>query len=338
MKWKVIEKSRIPSLIEELFKEHEVFTPVEKKGIIVFERVSSVGETCLGFQNTKTSPKEVFFPQTEILFTYRMGEEGVKVEETPTPGKIVLLGVRPCDARGFVLLDKFFSSGDHKDKYYLERRLNTTTIGLACNHPLTTCFCTSLGGSPFGREGVDLLLQDINDKYIMEPITEKGAKLVERFPWLKDAEESDVEKAKSLSKRAERSMKPDVPIEGLNKKLDKLYDDSLWDKIQQKCIGCGICTYLCPTCSCFDVLDEETDDWKRVRTWDSCQFPCFTLHGSGHNPRPSGKERMRQRIMHKFSYFPKNYGETLCVGCGRCVQECPVNLDIREVIKAISEG
>jgi len=336
MKQKIIEKSRIPAIIEELSKEYEVFAPVEKKGIVIFERVSSGSETCLGFQNTKTSPKEVFFPQTEILFTYRVGGKGVKLEETPAPGKIVLLGVRPCDAQGFVLLDKFFSSGEYKDENYSERRINTIIIGLACNHPKTTCFCTSLGGSPFGREGVDLLLQDINDKYVVEPITEKGAKLFERFPWLKDAEKSEVEKATKLSADAEKNIKPDVSIEGLNKKLEELYDDPLWDQMQQKCVGCGICTYLCPTCCCFDILDEETDEWKRVRTWDSCQFPNFTLHGSGHNPRPTGIERMRQRIMHKFSYFPKNYGETLCVGCGRCVHECPVNLDIREVIKTIS--
>ena len=337
MEWKAIEKSRIPTLIEELIKDHEVFAPVKKKSFVSFERISSGNEIYLGFQRTKKAPKEVFFPQTEILFTYEVSRNGVKLEKTPAlKRKLVLLGVRPCDARGFVLLDKFFSSGEHEDAYYLEKRRNTTVIGLACNHPLSTCFCTSLGGSPFGKEGVDLLLQDINDEYVIESITEKGAELIERFPWLRDAESADIEKAKRLSEDAEKAIRSDVSVEGLSRKLDGLFDDPIWDKIHQKCLGCGICTYLCPTCCCFDILDEDTDEGKRVRIWDSCQFSCFTLQGSGHNPRPSGKERMRQRIMHKFNYFVKNYGENFCVGCGRCVHECPVNLDIREVVGAIS--
>jgi len=337
MKWKVIEKSKIPILIQELTKEHEVFAPVKKKSLVSFERVSSGNEAYLDFQNTKKPPKEVFFPQTEILFTYRVGKKGVEIEEAPAlRRKVVLLGVRPCDARGFVLLDKFFSFGEHKDLYYLEKMENTTTIGLACNHPLSTCFCTSIGGSPFGKEGVDLLLQDLNDKYLIETVTEKGEKFIEKFPWLKDAEKGDIEKAKRLSEDAEKAIRSKVSVEGVSEKLDRMFDDPIWDQIRQRCVGCGVCTYLCPTCCCFDILDEETGEGKRVRIWDSCQFPFFTLQGSGHNPRPSEKERMRQRIMHKFNYYVKNFGESLCVGCGRCVRECPVNLDIREVVEEIS--
>ena len=334
MKWKVIEKSKLPILIGELADEYEVFAPVKKKSIVSFERISAGNEAYLGFRNTKKSPKEIFFPQTETLFTYKASKKDVELAESPTvKGKRVVLAVRPCDARSFVLLDKFLSSGEHEDVYYLEKRKNTAIVGLACNHPLSTCFCTSLGGSPFGKEGMDLLLQDINDKYLIETVTERGEKLIEKFPWLKDAEKPDIEKAKKLSEDAETAMRSKVSVDGVSEKLDEMFDDPFWDQICQKCLNCGVCTFLCPTCCCFDILDEEG---KRIRIWDSCQFSCFTLQGSGHNPRPSGKERMRQRIMHKFNYFVKNYGESFCVGCGRCVQECPVNLDIREVVGAIS--
>ena len=337
MKWKVIEKSKLPALIAELANEHEIFAPVKEKNVVSFERLSSGNEAYLGFRNTKKPPKEVFFPQTETLFTYRIGEKDVEIVDAPTvKAKMVVLGVRPCDARSFVLLDKFFSSGEHKDLYYLEKRKNTTIVGLACNRPLSTCFCTSLGGNPFGKEGMDLLLQDINDKYLIETVTESGEELVKKFPWLKDAEKADVEKAKRLSEDAENAVKFKVSVKDVSEKLDRMFDDPLWAQIYQKCLGCGVCTFLCPTCYCFDILDEGTEERKRVRIWDSCQFPCFALQGSGHNPRPSGKERMRQRIMHKFNYFVKNHGESFCVGCGRCVQECPVNLDIREVVGAIS--
>ena len=115
-----------------------------------------------------------------------------------------------------------------------------------------------------------------------------------------------------------------------------MYDDPFWDELHLKCLGCGACTYLCPTCHCFDIVDEgNAVRGKRVRNWDTCQFALFTHHTSGHNPRQSGKERMRQRVMHKFNYFVENQGEIACVGCGRCVRNCPVNLDIRAVIEGI---
>jgi sulfhydrogenase subunit beta (sulfur reductase) len=337
MSWKFIEKSELPVLIGELTKEYEVFAPVKEKSIVSFERICYENQAYLNFRNTKKPLKEVFFPQTETLFTYRTGKKDVEVVESPgVKGKRVVLGVRPCDARSFVLLDKLFSSGEYKDLYYLEKRKNTTVFGLACNHPLSTCFCTSLGGSPFGKEGMDLLLQDINDKYLIEAVTERGEELIKKFPWLNDAEKADIERAKKLSEDAENAVRSKISVKDVSEKLDRMFDDRLWDQIHQKCLGCGVCTFLCPTCYCFDILDEETEEGKRVRIWDSCQFPCFTLQSSGHNPRPSGKERMMQRIMHKFNYVVKNYGESFCVGCGRCIQECPVNLDIREIIKAIS--
>ncbi len=334
MKWKVIEKSKIHVLVRELVKEYEVLAPVKEKKIIAFKRLSSGNEAYLDFRNTKKAPKAIFFPQTETLFTYGSGEKEVEIVEAPVvKGKRVVLGVRPCDARSFVLLDKFLSSGENEDVYFLEKRKNTTIVGLACNRPLKTCFCTSVGGSPYGKEGVDLLLQDINGRYLIETVTERGEELIENFPWLKDAEKADIERAKKLAEDAETAVRSKVSVDGVSERLDRMFGDPFWDQICQKCLGCGVCTFLCPTCCCFDILDEEG---RRVRIWDSCQFNCFTLQGSGHNPRPSGKEKMRQRIMHKFNYFVKNYGESFCVGCGRCVQECPVNLDIREVVEAIS--
>ena len=139
-------------------------------------------------------------------------------------------------------------------------------------------------------------------------------------------------------KLSSEKLQSDVNIKNLKEKLDKAFDASFWNEIHQKCLGCGICTFLCPTCYCFDITDEVKDEQgKRIRCWDSCMFPQFTLHASGHNPRPTYRERMRQRIMHKFNYCPENYKETFCVGCGRCIRNCPVNLDIRQIIKIANE-
>lgn len=337
MKVKVLDRNRLPSLIDLLLEEYRVFAPVKRGRLLRFQEISSGKEACLDFQNTKQPPKEVFFPQTEILFTYKKSEKGVGVEEaSPSDGERVLFGIRPCDARGLVLFDMFFSSGEHKDPSYLDKRERTAVVGLACNRPLSTCFCTSVGGSPFGKEGMDMLLVDLGDRYLVEILTERGEKLVEKARWLSDASDADLETAERLSRDAESVIKTRLSTEGLSEKLDDMFDDPLWDRIYEKCVGCGVCTYLCPSCWCFDILDEETPTGvTRVRVWDTCQFPLFTKQASGFNPRPSGKERMRQRVLHKFNYFPKDFGEFACVGCSRCVRECPVNLDIREVIKDI---
>jgi ferredoxin len=151
-----------------------------------------------------------------------------------------------------------------------------------------------------------------------------------------DAQEKDRERLAKVKKQAEEKIKSKVVIEGLEEKLDKIFDSPFWDRVHQRCLGCAICTYLCSTCHCFALLDERVNSREqRVRSWDSCMFPDFTLEASGHNPRISNRERMRQRVMHKFNYFVKNFGETACVGCGRCIQNCPVNIDIREIIEEI---
>lgn len=332
---KILDKNQLTKLIEEFIREYRVLAPVKKGKIMGFDEINSGNEACLDSKNTKQPPKSVFFPQTEVLFEYKNSEKGVEEAGSDEGGKI-LLGIRPCDAKALLLFDKFFSSGEHEDLPYLQKRERTAVVGLACNHPLSTCFCTSLGGSPFGSEGMDLQLIDLGDRYLMKILTDKGEKLVENIKWLKDAKESDQNRARDLAEDAENAMKPKISTDGLSDKLDDMFDNPIWDRIHQKCIGCGVCSFLCPTCWCFDVLDEGTRTGvKRVRIWDTCQFPLFTKQGSGFNPRSSGKERMRQRIMHKFNYYPKDFGEFACVGCGRCVRECPTNLDIREIIKAV---
>lgn len=337
MKYMVFEKDRLPMLIDELVDKYRVFAPVDLGKYFRLKDISSGEDVCIDFHNTKLAAKEILFPQTELILTIKKGEVGLETEEASTNSKEhVLFGIRPCDAMGLVLTDMFFASGEHKDQPYLERRGKTAVVGLACNHPRGTCFCTSVGGSPFGKEGMDLFLVDLGDEYLIEVLTKRGERLVESVDWMREADEGDIERAEKLLEIAEEAIKMEQPIEGLSEKLDGMFEDPLWDKLHQKCVGCGICTYLCPTCWCFDILDEETPTGvKRIRLWDTCQFPIFTLQGSGFNPRPSGKERMRQRVLHKFNYFQKEFGTPACVGCGRCVQECPVNLDIREIVKTI---
>ena len=329
---RVIVKSAITDVLEKLLKARRVFAPVQRDGLLRFEPLRTGDEPLLDSHNSKRPLKEIFFPHSETLFAYEEGE--VAIMPLPEEQRVIF-GVRPCDARSLLLLDKVFNAPDVQDPYYVTRRENTILIGLGCNRPLSTCFCTTLGRGPFTTEGLDLLFTDLGDRYLVETVTERGEALVADSPYFREAAPADVNLKAEIAARAEQTISG-PSVEGIKEKLDGMYEDPFWDELHQKCLGCAVCTYLCPTCHCFDILDEkEGSRGRRVRIWDSCQFPLFTLHASGHNPRPSGRERMRQRIMHKFHYFVENYGQIACVGCGRCIRNCPVNMDLREVLNRI---
>lgn len=339
---KVLKKERLEGFLESLLNDHIVFGPVKKGNLCLFDHIESVNDIFKGTGNTMNSAKDALFPQTERLFSYRHSDNAAaQINVPPTEGKShVLFGIRPCDARGLLLLDKVFG-GSLQDPYYCEKREKTVVIGMACEKPDPRCFCLALGGGPCSSEGSDLLLLDIGDQYLVRAETVKGRALLENKAFQRTNKEALV-RANLVEKEAENSINRavlgQVRIgEGFEKHLETLFNDPIWDDITESCIGCGICTYLCPTCHCFDIQDEVgRSTGERIRIWDSCQFPLFTQQASGVNPRPSAKERFRQRIMHKLCYLPQNGNPLGCVGCGRCVTECPVNLDIREVIQKLS--
>ncbi len=336
---KIAEKEELNRWLDDLSKEYVVYTPMKKDELVSFERYTPVQEVLFDFSNSIRTPKEFFFPQSEVLFTFQSPDEGAEQQNQLAEHQIIF-GIRPCDARDLLLLDKVFKQDDFQDPYYAERRDNTILIGVGCEHPQATCFCTSVGGSPFDKVGLDIILTKLDDnKYFLESLTEKGENLIGEEGRFKDADENEIQEAARVKKEAEDSIKSKASIEGLKEKLDNMFDSPLWDEIHQKCLGCAVCTYLCPTCHCFALLDEKVDlKGERIRNWDSCMFSVFTLEASGHNPRISNKERMRQRIMHKFNYFVTNFGEVACVGCGRCIRNCPVNMDIREIIEILGSG
>lgn len=220
---------------------------------------------------------------------------------------------------------------------------------MACGDPWGTgipypaCFCLAMGGGPCSQEGSDLFFLDLGDRYLVEAASEKGRALLGDKSF-ESADEESIGTGEKIRKEAESLMNPAHPwegmaAEGLEKRMEASFNDPLWNDLTESCLSCGICTYLCPTCHCFDMCDEAYGpSGERIRIWDSCQFPLFTRQASGFNPRPSARERFRQRMMHKFSYLPLNVNMRGCVGCGRCVTECPVNLDIREILARISKN
>ena len=339
MKLKLDKKNFIPFL-QSLMDEYDLFAPVQlAEGVSVYKKIDQPEEVDLSIANPQKPAKEIFFPQSETMFRYEKAAKENRVTSTEeVKRKRVLLGARPCDIQAFSLMDQVFAGKEYTDTYFVNKRKATTIIGMGCDHPLSTCFCSSLNGGPFHREGSDLFLTDLGESYLVELLTEKGMAF-QKNKFFEEANEKEIGLAKGVEEKATEKVKASIPVDGIEKKLDQMAESPYWDRVQEKCLGCRVCTYLCPTCHCFDIVDEAvTNKGRRVRNWDSCLSSLYSQETSGHNPRPTNRERTRQRLMHKFNYFPKNFDRIACVGCGRCILYCPAHFDIRQTIQEIQEG
>lgn len=325
---KHINKNQIPQLLEQLAKEYQVIAPVKTEGIIKFKPWQKEAQLELT-ENSAIPPKDIFFPQSEDLYAFKK-LEGKTVVETPSlTNKQVLFGVRACDATSFAMMDDVFLTKGFVDTYYRDKRDNTVIITISCSQMLPSCFCTSMGISQNG-EGADLNFIDAGNSYAIQAHTSRGEELLTKYAAIFQ-EGSEVSPA-------ELDQPIKVSTEGLADKLAGMFEHSIWEELYKKCMGCGTCTYVCPTCHCFDISVESSgESGVRFRCWDTCMFSEYTRMAGGHNPRPSRKERFRNRFLHKLQYFPERYGKTACVGCGRCMVKCPVAVDITRIIDRLQE-
>ena len=328
----------VPGVIERLMGRYRVYAPVKNGSSHDFAPLEDPSEADLGFRNSRLSPKGIFHPQAERMFDCTLARDdpqaGILKEAQKSFPPQVVLGIRPCDAKAFRLDDANFDTDSIKDPWWVRRREVTTLIGLACDSPCSTCFCTSMGGGPYDTEGLDVLLLDAGDGYAAQVLTERGKNTLEVTSGWSSVPSAvsalTLEKKTAAEQRIGHAFDPASLAQ---MEMIELFKSPIWEDVQFACINCGACTFLCPTCWCFDIQDEVcADKGERLRLWDSCMFPLFTLHGSGHNPRSLKTQRVRQRFMHKLKYYlDKYHSGPACVGCGRCVQACPVNIDIRQV-------
>jgi ferredoxin len=334
MEARILQQNRLLELVDELIRDYQVIAPKDEQS---YGKVNSASEVHLGDEKPVKSLKEFFFPQREVLLAYQLGASEAKLVTPPSAGNTtrVVFGARPCDVAAFPILDKVFA-WDYLDSFYLESRERTIFVSMACEKPCESCFCVSLGGSPAEIEGSDLLLTPLDGVYHVQIITARGKALVaEHEEFFQESDQRYDRERALFEERAQSQVTKEVDVTGLHKTLD--FDNPVWETIAQQCIDCGICTFLCPTCHCFDIQDEGSSvQGERVRLWDACTFYNYTKAHAG-QPRPTHYRRYRQRIMHKFRYYVENFGKTLCVGCGRCIKYCPVNIDLTQVLKAARE-
>lgn len=322
---------------------YRLFGPVKDKEFHNFKELGKGELPDFEFLNTRLSPKSMVFPQTEAMFDYSLDEaepdHHIMKEAVKDYSPRAAMGIRPCDAAAFLLVKRNFDTPDYKDPYWVKAYEASIFLGLACKTPCKTCFCTTAGCGPFHEAGLDVLLIDAGDHFLAKVITEKGDKLLQAAGWNTPAPSDADRQIETLKKNAEYQITASVSTDKLADKITTaLYDAPFWEDAAFACLNCGTCTYVCPTCWCFDIQDEtHGNSGIRMRNWDSCMYPLFTLHGSGHNPRGAKVHRVRQRFMHKLKYYLDKYGAGIqCVGCGRCIRSCPVNIDIRRICELMN--
>ena len=333
MKNRILQKEKLPEFLEGLMARNRVIAPVEEGDHSVYRPLEKAGDLCLDYIRPRMSAKEVFFPQNEVMFYYNKRTQKM-AEPEDAPQSTVLFGVPSCDLAGIEAQDRLFRTGDYQDPYYEKKRGNAVIIGMGCPEPEETCFCHHFGIERLASNFADLFFVPLEEKYYIQVNTTKGDELVQE---LQQAQAGDEEKVKQLREKPVEFSGEPVPLQDLVRAMPENFKADFWDDLAMKCIGCAACTFVCPTCHCFDITDEgKRELGRRVRTWDGCMFPKFTLHASGHNPRTSAGQRVRQRVLHKFSYFRDNQGVISCTGCGRCIEVCPTGMDIRDILKAIA--
>ena len=339
-----IKREDLPALFQKIAADQELYLPVRTADQTNFGVWREEAEVDLDTLKTVKSPKDVFFPQSETLYTcYREGKKLSVEPETLKEQDFVVFGMKACDIKGVEVLDRVFLS-DPIDTFYAARREHGTIVALACHEPEETCFCKVFGVDA-AHPAADVAAWMVEDTLYWKPETEKGQKLTEKLAdILEKADDAGSETAVTEEEEKIRAIIEELPythlsLEGWNGDvLMEKFESPLWEELYKPCLACGTCTFVCPTCQCYDIKDYDTGHGvQRYRCWDSCMYSDFTMMAHGNN-RTSQKERFRQRFMHKLVYFPANNdGMYSCVGCGRCVEKCPASLNIVKVVKAFQE-
>lgn len=338
-----IAKENLSALFRLIAESQELYLPVRTAEQVNFGVWSEDAEVDLDTLKSVKSPKDAFFPQSENLYTCI--KEGKKIQIEPEAlkeQKFVVFGMKACDVQGVQVLDKVFLA-DPVDTFYAARRDHGTIVAMACHEPEESCFC-KVFGIDCAEPAADVATWMVEGNLYWKFLTEKGEALTKDVESLLESADDADEKKVEDEKAAIRSIVEKLPysnlsLEGWNgDALSEKFDSPLWEELYKPCLACGTCTFVCPTCQCYDIKDYNTGHGvKRYRCWDSCMYSDFTMMAHGNN-RTSQMQRYRQRFMHKLVYFPANNdGMYSCVGCGRCVEKCPASLNIVKVIKAFQK-
>lgn len=329
--------NQLDQLFAEIASAKTLYLPTDSKAGAKYTKWQQ-GAVLSDALNTVRSAKDFFFPQTENLMDFKVEGKNIEVIDTRSECEdFVLFGVRACDVKSFEVLDRVFLA-EPVDSYYKNRREHGIILSLACTRPQETCFCGTFGIDAAEPEG-DVVCYKTADALYLDAKSEKGNALLESLTCLtEDADTAPVEAQKAQTRTYLAKLPlADLKTDGFGAgTTSKFFDAPEWKELSATCLGCGTCTFVCPTCQCYDIKDFNTGHGvKRFRCWDSCMYSDFTKMSAG-QPRLTQLERFRQRFMHKLVYYPTNNdGLFSCVGCGRCLAKCPIQMNIVKVMKKL---
>ena len=332
-----ISLDKLDRMFASIAENHALYLPVDTKAGAAYQKWDETKKLSDAL-NTVRSAKDFFFPQTENLMDFKVEGKNIDIIDTRSECEdFVVFGVRACDVKSFEVLDRVFLA-EPCDSYYKNRREHGVIMSLACTKPAETCFCGTFGIDAKEPEG-DVVCWKTDDALYMNAVSEKGKALVESLSSLTEetdgsaVEEQKKQTAERLAKLPLAELSADAFGDG---KTSEFFNAPEWSELSESCLGCGTCTFVCPTCQCYDIKDFNTGHGvKRFRCWDSCMYSEFTKMSAG-QPRLTQLERFRQRFMHKLVYYPTNNdGLFSCVGCGRCVSKCPIQMNIVKVMKKL---
>lgn len=363
----VLDRSDFHSLFDTLARHgYQVLGPVLQDGTITIDRITSVSDLPAGWTDVqapgsyrvkKRSDQRLFgyvvgqhswkrFLNPPVTTLMRIRRENGRIAITPEPlqtEKYAFLGVRSCDVAGIRIMDRVMLEGPYADERYRARRQNSLIIAVNCSEARGCCFCVSMDTGPKAASGFDLAMTEVLDSdhhyFVLEAGSDQGRKVLEELP-TRPADEGEREAADAEVARAAQQMGRALNTHGLAEKLAQQHEHPRWSQVAKRCLSCGNCTMVCPTCFCMTIEDHSdltNENAERRRLWDSCFSREFSYIHGGH-VRDSVASRYRQWLMHKLSTWQDQFGSFGCVGCGRCIVWCPVGIDITEEAAAIVGG
>ncbi|HRZ87156.1 MAG TPA: 4Fe-4S dicluster domain-containing protein [bacterium] len=336
---KVLQKRDLVKLFDTMKAAGKLYGLASEDGRYLFKEVNDLLEPGCDYWQTILPPKKYFLPQIETLLSYR--KDGWDANQPAFDRtKFVVWGIRPCDIHAVNLLDRIFEA-DNPDSHYLTRRKNAMIVGFTCQTPCDErAFCADIGTLDV-KTGFDFLLTDIGDRYLVMVGTEAAEKIEQKLPAFADAAPADEKKlgdvaaarVKAFAKRLKTA------VEELPLLFKGSANNPLWEAEGKRCLGCGSCNLVCPTCYCFDVQDKNEVNLaggERVRKWDGCMLKDFTRVAGGEVFRHSKAGRLKHRWHRKFDYLMTKWGQSNCVGCGRCGRACLVNINPIDIVNGLA--
>jgi len=331
--------SKLKPFLDAVAERMDLYVPKKAGDYYVYSKYDPSAEMPAEFNNIRTCTpvKEFLFPLRELAAVFPEAAEPEEVQP------FAVLGLKDCDLCSIEILDKVFAEEEFKDPFYVSRRRNMFIISSDCSEPGQSCFCNVFDGKPFAEGGFDLNISQVRDGFVIEVGSEKGKDFIEKHSRLFTKvpalllTERDENRAKTQNQLDQNNaeLRFDTPIKEI---VQNSQDSDVFDVEAKTCVECQACTRICPTCHCFYLYDTSQKDYfAKMKMWDSCMRMAYAEVAGGANPNKMLGDRLKHRLMHKFVYFLDRYGINMCVGCGRCVDAEAGDIDLRQILKKLSE-